>query len=78
MGEDRSASVFSTGHVRNALAAYRAGRGIAVRAVSRHRPAALADADQGTGAVICGLRHNLPWEALQAAFARAVTSVDGI
>jgi nucleoside-diphosphate-sugar epimerase len=35
--------VFGTGQVGQALAACLAGRGLAVRAVSRHRPAALAD-----------------------------------
>ena len=38
MGEDRLHVVFGTGQVGNALAAHLAGLGIAVRAVSRHRP----------------------------------------
>jgi nucleoside-diphosphate-sugar epimerase len=45
MGEDRLHVVFGTGQVGNALAAHLAGLGIAVRAVSRHRPAALAGVD---------------------------------
>jgi uncharacterized protein YbjT (DUF2867 family) len=46
MGGDRLHVVFGTGQVGSALAAHLAGLGIAVRAVSRHRPAALAgDAD---------------------------------
>jgi nucleoside-diphosphate-sugar epimerase len=42
MGEDRLHVVFGTGQVGNALTAHLAGLGIAVRAVSRHRPPALA------------------------------------
>jgi nucleoside-diphosphate-sugar epimerase len=42
MGEDRLHVVFGTGQVGNTLAAHLAGLGIAVRAVSRHRPPALA------------------------------------
>jgi hypothetical protein len=42
MGEDRLHVVFGTGQVGSALAAHLAGMGIAVRAVSRHRPPALA------------------------------------
>ena len=42
MGEDRLHVVFGTGQVGSALAAHLAGLGLAVRAVSRHRPAALA------------------------------------
>jgi nucleoside-diphosphate-sugar epimerase len=42
MGEDRLHVVFGTGQVGSALAAHLAGLGIAVRAVSRHRPATLA------------------------------------
>jgi nucleoside-diphosphate-sugar epimerase len=42
MGEDRLHVVFGTGQVGSALAVHLAGHGIAVRAVSRHRPAALA------------------------------------
>ncbi len=42
MGEDRLHVVFGTGQVGSALAAHLAGLGVAVRAVSRHRPAALA------------------------------------
>jgi nucleoside-diphosphate-sugar epimerase len=45
MGEDRLHVVFGTGQVGNTLAAHLAGLGIAVRAVSRHRPAALAGVD---------------------------------
>ena len=40
---DRLHVVFGTGQVGNALAAHLAGMGNAVRAVSRHRPPALAD-----------------------------------
>ena len=43
MGEDRLHVVFGTGQVGSALAAHLARLGIAVRAVSRHRPPALAD-----------------------------------
>jgi nucleoside-diphosphate-sugar epimerase len=42
MGEDRLHVVFGTGQVGSALAGHLAGIGIAVRAVSRHRPPALA------------------------------------
>jgi nucleoside-diphosphate-sugar epimerase len=42
MGEDRLHVVFGTGQVGSALAGYLAGTGIAVRAVSRRRPPALA------------------------------------
>jgi len=42
MGEDRLHVVFGTGQVGSALAAHLAGLGLAVRAVSRHRPATLA------------------------------------
>jgi nucleoside-diphosphate-sugar epimerase len=42
MGVDRLQVVFGTGQVGSALAAHLAGLGIAVRAVSRHRPATLA------------------------------------
>ncbi len=42
MGEDRLHVVFGTGQVGNALTAHLAGLGMAVRAVSRHRPPALA------------------------------------
>jgi nucleoside-diphosphate-sugar epimerase len=45
MGGDRLHIVFGTGQVGTALGAYLAGLGIAVRAVSRHRPAALAGVD---------------------------------
>jgi len=45
MGEDRLHVVFGTGQVGSAVAAHLAGRGIAVRAVSRHRPPALAGVD---------------------------------
>jgi nucleoside-diphosphate-sugar epimerase len=45
MGEDRLHIVFGTGQVGHALAAHLAGLGITVRAVSRHRPAALAGVD---------------------------------
>ena len=45
MGEDRLHVVFGTGQVGSALAAHLAGLGIAVRAVSRHRPPALAGVD---------------------------------
>jgi hypothetical protein len=43
MGVDRRQAVFGTGQVGSALAAHLAGLDIAVRAVSRHRPPALAD-----------------------------------
>jgi nucleoside-diphosphate-sugar epimerase len=42
MAEDRLHVVFGTGQVGSALAAHLAGLGVAVRAVSRHRPPALA------------------------------------
>ena len=42
MSEDRLHVVFGTGQVGRALAAHLSGMGIAVRAVSRHRPDALA------------------------------------
>jgi len=42
MGEDRLHVVFGTGQVGSALTAHLAGQGIAVRAVSRNRPPALA------------------------------------
>ena len=45
MGDDRLHVVFGTGQVGNALAAHLAGLGMAVRAVSRHRPPALAGVD---------------------------------
>jgi nucleoside-diphosphate-sugar epimerase len=45
MGADRLHVVFGTGQVGSALAARLAGRGFAVRAVSRHRPAVLAGVD---------------------------------
>jgi hypothetical protein len=45
MSDDRLHIVFGTGQVGSALAAHLAGRGIAVRAVSRHRPPALAGVD---------------------------------
>jgi uncharacterized protein YbjT (DUF2867 family) len=45
MGEDELHVVFGTGQVGSALAGHLAGLGIAVRAVSRHRPAALAGVD---------------------------------
>ena len=43
MGEDRLHVVFGTGQVGSALAGHLAGLGIAVRAVSRHQPPALAE-----------------------------------
>ena len=42
MGEDGLHVVFGTGQVGSTLTAHLAGLGIAVRAVSRHRPPALA------------------------------------
>jgi hypothetical protein len=42
-GEPRLQVMFGTGQVGRALAACLAGRGLAVRAVSRHRPSGLAD-----------------------------------
>jgi hypothetical protein len=59
----------------NPLAAHLAGQGIAVRAVLRHWPSALADAGQGTGRVLTGIGQNLQ-QALQA-FAQTVVDVDG-
>src|ERR1700691_6090160 len=48
---DRLHVVFGTGQVGSALGAHLAGQGIAVRAVSRHRPAAMAGVDwRGAGA----------------------------
>jgi predicted dinucleotide-binding enzyme len=46
MGEDRLHVVFGAGQVGNALAAHLAGQGMAVRAVSRHQPPALAGVDR--------------------------------
>jgi nucleoside-diphosphate-sugar epimerase len=43
MGENRLHVVFGTGQVGSALVAHLAGLGVAVRAVSRNRPRALAD-----------------------------------
>jgi nucleoside-diphosphate-sugar epimerase len=43
VAEDRLHVVFGTGHVGRALAVCLAGQGLAVRAVSRHRPPGLAD-----------------------------------
>jgi predicted dinucleotide-binding enzyme len=54
MSEHRLHIAFGTGQVGNALAAYLAGQGIAVRAVSRHRPDVLADVGQGTGPGVHG------------------------
>ena len=45
MGEDRLHVVFVTGQVGNALVAHLASLGMSVRAVSRHRPPALAGVD---------------------------------
>jgi nucleoside-diphosphate-sugar epimerase len=45
MGEDRLHVVFGTGQVGSTLVAHLAGLGLVVRAVSRHRPAALAGVD---------------------------------
>jgi nucleoside-diphosphate-sugar epimerase len=45
MNEDRLHVVFGTGQVGRALALHLAGKGIAVRSVSRHRPAALPGVD---------------------------------
>ena len=45
MAEDRLHVVFGTGQVGTALAAHLAGLGLAVRAVSRHQPPALAGVD---------------------------------
>ena len=42
MGEARLHVVFGTGQVGSALAAHLAGLGVAVRAVSRYRPATMA------------------------------------
>ena len=76
MSEDWLHIVFGTGQAGNALAAYPAGQGIAVRALSRHRPPALADAGQGTGPGVHGHRALPAQQALQA-FAQTVTDVDG-
>jgi predicted dinucleotide-binding enzyme len=54
MSEDRLRVVSGAGQVGNALAAYLAGQGTAVRAVSRHRPDVLADVGQGTGPGVHG------------------------
>ncbi len=45
MSDDRLQIVFGAGQVGNALAAHLAGLGHPVRAVSRHRPPALAGVD---------------------------------
>jgi len=45
MGDDQLHVVFGTGQVGGALSAHLAGLGIAVRAVSRHRPPAVAGVD---------------------------------
>jgi hypothetical protein len=58
--------VFGTGQVGDPLAAYLAGQGIAVRAVSRHRPPARPDVGQGTGPGVHGRRAHLPQQALHA------------
>src|SRR5258708_31892775 len=50
MGEDRLHVVFGTGQVGSALAAHLAGQGLPVRAVSRHRPPALAGGVDWRGA----------------------------
>jgi nucleoside-diphosphate-sugar epimerase len=42
MGENPLHVVFGSGQVGSALAAHLAGQGLAVRVVSRHRPATLA------------------------------------
>jgi phosphoglycerate dehydrogenase-like enzyme len=47
MGEDQLHIVFGTGQVGNALAAHLAGLGMAVRAVSRHRPLARVSENRG-------------------------------
>ena len=54
MSEDRLHIVFGVRQVGNALAAYPAGQGTAVRTVSRHRPDVLADVGQGTGPGVHG------------------------
>ena len=59
MAEDRLHVVFGTGQVGSALAAHLAGQGVAVRAVSRHRPTALA--------------RGADWRAADAADAEAAT-----
>jgi uncharacterized protein YbjT (DUF2867 family) len=78
MGEDRLHIVFGTGQVGNALAARLAGLGITVRAVSRHRPPALAGvdwraadatdpeaaADAAKGAAVIYQCLNAPWVPL--------------
>src|SRR6185437_9616658 len=56
MAEDRLHVVFGTGQVGTALAAHLAGLGLAVRAVSRHRPPALAAAER-SGALLVGLEN---------------------
>jgi hypothetical protein len=75
MSEDRLHIVFGTGLAGNALAAYPAGRGIAVRALSRHRsrwptPAKAPDR------VFTSTGQDLPQQAPQV-FAETVTDVDG-
>jgi len=59
MAEDRLHVVFGTGQVGSALVAHLAGQGAAVRAVSRHRPTALA--------------RGADWRAADAADAEAAT-----
>jgi nucleoside-diphosphate-sugar epimerase len=54
MGEALLHVVFGTGQVGNALAAQLAGLGVAVRAVSRHRPAELAGGTDWRAAVVTG------------------------
>ena len=71
MTENRLHVVFGTGQVGIALAAHLAGLGLAVRAVSRHRPPELAGridwraadatdpdaaADAANGAAVCSVR----------------------
>ncbi len=76
MSEDRLHIVLGTGKAANAFAAYLAGQGIAVRALSRRRPPALADAGQGTGPGVHD-RRSQPAPGSPWAFAHAITGVDG-
>jgi hypothetical protein len=62
MSEDRLHIMLGNGKAANALAAYLARHGIAVRALSRHRPPRWP------------VGHNLPQEALGPALRRSPTS----
>jgi hypothetical protein len=68
--------VSGAGRGGNALAGHGAGQGTAVRAMSGHRPPALAGVGQGTGPGVHGRGHDLPQHA-PPAFAQAATSAGG-